>query len=850
MVMQIPFIAVNVTALCCYIILFIAFAAAKKNAEIRAFMLVLLNCIFWMGGSVLMRLRVWPGLNFWFYVSLTAIFSMELIFYYFVNTISDRKKKGPLWASLLGTLAIIPGTVSGVFLKPPTPVTLTDGSVVFRYTTDWWIVFPGILAALIIVLTVRLFFILVREQGIKSPGLFLIIIGGIVMLAGNLMQILIPGNTFPYDALAGIVFAGLLIYALYRRRLFRLTLVVSRGLLMIALSAVCVISASNIIIPLKDFLQNEIALNNNLITVCSAFVFAGILAFAYGVLQQLIGAMFAKDEKQNRLIDRFSSEVSQTLKSTEIMEKISEVIRSEISDCCVYICIRENGRFCARYCSDSLSSLSFSVAADSPQVIHLKESDSYLITSEFQNSPLYLSLWEEEKELFRSLKIECTVAMKDGNDVIGLILLSREKQRKVLSNSEICFLQTIASVASIAMKNAGLYEKIYREARIDPLTGCYNYRYFVEYEQEMYRNCQDDSLSLIFIDIDDFKLYNQLYGVEEGDRALVRICEVISIAAGPDKMIFRTSGKVFAVLLPHQDTQRANFLAREISKRIGMINETPERRHMKQLSVSIGICSAPHFASSAAELINNADFAAFSAKQGGKDRIVIFQGNPTSKQSLSEHTQIILDRVERDNGDYLSMLSMISALTAAIDAKDHYTFAHSKNVAYYAANLAVAAGYSDEQVRTIYAAGLLHDIGKISIPEDILNKSGKLSRDEFDTMQGHVNNSIEMIRHLPNMDYLIPAVLGHHEKWNGSGYPRGIAKENIPAAARCLAIADVFDALTTDRPYRKGYQAEYALQEIEKNEGTQFDPALAEIFIRQFRAGAIPFAGRTIEKAG
>ena len=99
-------------------------------------------------------------------------------------------------------------------------------------------------------------------------------------------------------------------------------------------------------------------------------------------------------------------------------------------------------------------------------------------------------------------------------------------------------------------------------------------------------------------------------------------------------------------------------------------------------------------------------------------------------------------------------------------------------------------------------------------------------------MKDHVNNSIAMIRHLPEMDYLIPAVLGHHERWDGKGYPRGISEKEIPVTARCLAIADVFDAMTTDRPYRKGMPLEYALSEITKGAGTQFDPELAVIFVQ------------------
>ena len=160
----------------------------------------------------------------------------------------------------------------------------------------------------------------------------------------------------------------------------------------------------------------------------------------------------------------------------------------------------------------------------------------------------------------------------------------------------------------------------------------------------------------------------------------------------------------------------------------------------------------------------------------------------------------------------------------------------------YAATLAVAAGLNDDQVRTIYAAGLLHDIGKISIPEKILNKTDQLADEEYQIMKDHVNNSIEMIRHLPEMDYLIPAVLGHHERWDGKGYPRGIAGEEIPVSARCLAIADVFDAMTTDRPYRKGLPLEFALEEMDKQAGKQLDPQLTPVFVRLIRSRSIPLS--------
>ena len=546
----------------------------------------------------------------------------------------------------------------------------------------------------------------------------------------------------------------------------------------------------------------------------------------------------------------FSAEVSQSLSTADIMEKMGQVVSREIPIEQMYICLLEGDNYQARYCSSPLATLSFSISKDSPQIAYLKEQENYLIVGEFQNSPRYLSVWEAEKELFRRLNIDCVAAMRDGDEIVGLLLLSAKERGRNFNAVEIGFLETVSSIASIAMKNAALYEKMFREARIDPLTGVYNYRFFVEQLEEQFLSCGRECLTLMYIDVDDFKLYNQLYGVGEGDAALCRIGEVISRCTGESGIVFRTSGKVFAVLLPLQDTQRARTLAREIETRVARINQKPERQRLKPLSVSVGICSAPYAASSAKELMDNADLAVYNAKQGGKDQIVIFRGaSDLVPQHLAERTDAIVDRIERGDGEYRSALSMISALTAAIDAKDHYTYAHSKNVARYAATLAVAAGLNDDQVRTIYAAGLLHDIGKISIPENILNKTGKLEDGEYRVMKDHVNNSIEMIRHLPEMDYLIPAVLGHHERWDGKGYPRGIAGEEIPVSARCLAIADVFDAMTTDRPYRRGLPLEYALEEIRKGAGTQFDPSLAKTFIQLIRSRSIPLRIRDIPVA-
>ena len=328
---NIPFLYINVTALCCFSLMFVTFLATKKTPEILAFMAVLLDCILWSGGSSLMRIQMWPGLRFWYAVSLVALFSMELLFYLFVHTFARRKGRFLLLVFTVLTLAIMPGTISGFYLAPPTPVVKENGAVVFTYGLNWHIVIPCLVFVAIIGATAVLLTQVVREQGTHSPGIQVIITGGIVMLAGNLLQVGLPGNTFPFDALAGIVFAVLLMYALYKRRMFRLTLVVSRTLLTVVLAVICIIATANFIRPMQAFAEGTLGFGEELATTMVAVTFAALLGIAYLLMRRLLEAMFTREEQQNRLVKNFSAEVSQSLSTADIMEKLGNIISREIS---------------------------------------------------------------------------------------------------------------------------------------------------------------------------------------------------------------------------------------------------------------------------------------------------------------------------------------------------------------------------------------------------------------------------------------------------------------------------------------------------------------------------------------
>ena len=679
-----------------------------------------------------------------------------------------------------------------------------------------------------------------RPELSSSAAVTLLVVGTVVMSV-CLLQHLFPGDTLAVQSVLAILFAVLMIYILFRCRSSYLILSASKRLVPIALTILAFCAVVYLTAPIQAFARDYFKLMPPASVLAAAAYYFTALALCAYLMHRHLNAVFTREEEQNKMVKDFTSDISQSLSTTDIMEKLCDTISNELPTDQVFICLLEKDSYACRYCSDPQGAAQFSISSSSPHVSYLKEKCQPLFNGKFRNSPQFLYIDEAEKALLDSRNIDCMTALWNDDQVVGLILLSFREHSFKLNGAQTRFLETLSSISSIAMKNATLYERMFQEARVDTLTGVYNYRFFVEQLEENFALFGKQCLTLLYVDVDDFKLYNQLYGANEGNAALCRISTVISQCVGKAGSVFRTSGKVFAVLLPQMDPHHANILAQDIQAQIQAINMIPERNHLKPLTASIGICSAPHGATNPKVLMNNTE-ATYSAKQAGKNHIMTFRSRTAGLVSphLVERTVSIVENVERGDSEYRTALPMISALTAAIDAKDHYTYAHSKNVARYAATLAVAAGLSEDEVRMIYTAGLLHDIGKISISETILNKHGRLEEDEYLQMQGHVNNSIEMIRHLPEMDFLVPGVLGHHERWDGKGYPCGLKGEELSISARCLAVADAFDAMTTNRCYRKSLPLEYALEEIQRAAGSQLDPQLAPLFVKLVRNRSIP----------
>lgn len=829
--------SISIIALFCYGFLSLAFMAAKKNKIINAFIGWLLLMSLWTLGSLCMRAMLRPSADFWFHVSMTGLFFLPYAFYNFIAKVLGAEN---FWCQrvCLGLSALCYGInlFTDYFLAPPEVVYTADGRAGFVYHFTWAISICFLVFAVIIIRTVWFLYQHAKKDQIMIKKLIPIYLGIIVLFLGHLLLIVPFFEGFPIDIIGGILNALCIFYALYRMRLFKLTLLISRGNCYVIAAGIVLLCIYNGIMPFASFLDRYFYLSHTQAIMVISMAVLGLTMTLYIIIKRFFDQIFIKEERrQSESLKEFSNFVSKTLQVDEILSALVETIQKTVQVSKVYVCLKDdNGDYPMVRSSSPLDIRDFKIWKDHPVVSCLKQSAGCLMMRDFKRTTCYCGLWEAEKEELAAWKTACFVALKDEDDLVGIVMLSEKARHAGFTYDDITFLMSVDSVSSIAIKNSRLYEKAYKEARMDDLTGLLNRKCFYETLKKETENCKD-VLSLAILNIDDFKLFNQLYGNAQGDQALKRIADIIQATVGERGYVARYSGKEFAVILPDQDVYTAKVLVENICEQVKKMHVKSENYPFKILTLSCGICAIPYTAANMNELIYNADMAVYHVKRSGKNAVMVFSAGIIQESQVSMGTM----QGYHHSSAYHEYASTIYALTAAIDTKDHYTFSHSKNVAYYASELARAYGLNPECVDIVKEAGLLHDIGKIGIPEDILNKPGRLTEKEYEIMKGHVESSIGIIRHLPSLDYVIPAVIGHHERYDGKGYPRRIAGEDIPLMARILCIADSFDAIVSKRSYKEPQTAERALQILEEEAGRQFDPELVSVYIKLIKSGKV-----------
>jgi diguanylate cyclase (GGDEF)-like protein/putative nucleotidyltransferase with HDIG domain len=364
-----------------------------------------------------------------------------------------------------------------------------------------------------------------------------------------------------------------------------------------------------------------------------------------------------------------------------------------------------------------------------------------------------------------------------------------------------------------------LVRRLTDASRTDPLTGLPNRVALHEVLAAEIERAKPQSrpLSVLVLDADKFKLFNDKHGVAAGDGVLRQLGRVLQEGVRLPDTVTRSGGGEYVLILPETDKHEAFLMAEDLLGQIRESIETPNG----PITASIGVAAYPDHGDRVNDLLGAADEAMRAAKALGRDRAVLYSAEVTSTLGLA---------AGRRNIESQAQLATVLSLAEALDQRDTSTAKHSQTVGRLSEMMAIQLGCEDAHVERVRLAGVLHDIGKIGVPDSILQKPGALTDEEWAQMRRHPELGARILSS-SELDDVRGWILAHHERPDGRGYPKGLSAEEIPLEASILAVADAYEAMIADRVYRAALGPEVARQELIDNSGTQFEPMVVQALL-------------------
>ncbi len=822
----VPFICLGINAI------LVAFVLYSKRVRLKnLFLSFLLAGLGINGASFLVNLQFsYELLTIW--KSTLPVFSAWLVVAYihFILAYADRPtarltRYGYGW---LGFNTLAAG-IAGIGLG--TGILGNNGMVVlWSNVISWLVIINDILlvgASLFLVRRLRSS----RNPEEKNRAAFLVSgLGCMVILA--LLKYAFHGH-FIFPGIGVIINAAFILYTFMRYRLFNFQALMRKSVVYGGITVSMTLAYLALLLGMSNFLR-DLPPNVGIPSMIGMLLLLGfVFNWLKNALDRATQRMFyGEGYKHRQMLLAFAGKLHTLLNIKEIADALLIPLAKTVNASIAGLMLPSEDIFATKYITRLRKEFEVVPAVltkKGPAINWLETSGAPLSSGEPGYQQFIEMLPPQDRESLEAAHVHVMAPVVSKGHLVGILTLGRKDDNTGYTRDEIDLLSSLASESAVAIENAQIYQNARNDAERDGLTGLYNHRTFQEL---LNKEIEESTLSggdfsLLIIDLDFFKTYNDIYGHVLGDEILRDVSRIIEKCIRKTDAGARYGGDEFAVILRGSDAQTAQSVGERI--RVNLEASMNEKGIM--LTCSIGIASWRTDGVMRGTIIQAADEALDAAKQAGRNRVCAAGETVTARATVGPSASPAESQA--------AVESIVFALASTVDARDHYTYGHSKAVSRYATELAREIGYGKEDLRRIRSAGLLHDIGKLSLPDNILNKQGKLTDIEWEMIKNHPKLALNILKYVVGLRDCVEAVLYHHERWDGTGYPRGLKSKDIPLDARIIAIADAYDAMTSQRSYKMGKMTEdEAMEEIERSAGTQFDPELTEVFVRLRRSAA------------
>ena len=442
------------------------------------------------------------------------------------------------------------------------------------------------------------------------------------------------------------------------------------------------------------------------------------------------------------------------------------------------------------------------------------------------------------------------------------VLNIESRNENAFSPQDVLILNTLADLLATALHNAFVFQKLQQQSITDGLTGIKTRRFFWEALSAEWKRASRSGrpFSVVLIDLDKFKEVNDSMGHFEGDLVLARVGRLLEQKSRQSNVVARYGGDEFIVLMPETGAEQAQVLAERLRQWLATDPMLSEHR----ITGSFGVASFPMHGFSIEDIIRVADSGMYVSKRSGGNLVstaqefVEGQDFARQRQQISAYIEGFLQR-ERSGPEQLEELTStlyklccgdegcnlpllkeaIESLSRAAESREMQSAGHGDLVARYSEVIGRALGLSSEETADLVYAARIHDVGKIFVPEQILNKPGPLNDDEFFQLRMHAHVGAEVIGVIPHSTMMREAIEHHHQRFDGTGYPDGLKGEEIPLWARIIGLADAYANMVTEQSFTTARTPEQALDELVNMSGTRFDGMLVRLLLRGLKSERI-----------